>query len=186
VFELTVKVAWTPLNLTKVVPVKFVPVIVTDVPTGPLVGLNDVIVGAPGPVTLKFVALVAVPPGVVTAINPVVAPIGTVAVICVSLLKVNAAAGPPKVTAVTPVKFVPKIVTDVPTGPLIGVKAVIVGRGAVTSKLDGLIAVPSESVTSILPSLAPEGTVAVIRTSELTVNVAAVPLNVTADTSLPS
>jgi hypothetical protein len=35
------------------------------------------------------------------------------------------------VTAVAPVKFVPLIVTLVPTGPLAGVKLVIVGTGAV-------------------------------------------------------
>ena len=48
----------------------------TEVPTGPLVGLNDVIVGVPVPVpvTVKFVALVAVPSGLVTAIGPVFAP----------------------------------------------------------------------------------------------------------------
>ena len=35
---------------------------------------------SPGEVTLKLVALVAVPPGVVTLIVPLVAPLGTVAV----------------------------------------------------------------------------------------------------------
>lgn len=72
VLLLTVNVAFVPLNLTLVVPVKFVPVIVTEVPSGPLVGLNDEILGA----TVKFVELVAVPPGVVTAIGPVIAPRG--------------------------------------------------------------------------------------------------------------
>jgi hypothetical protein len=50
-------------NETSVAPVKLVPLILTDVPTGPLVGLNDVIVGAPVVVTVKFVELVAVPSG---------------------------------------------------------------------------------------------------------------------------
>ena len=36
-------------------------------------------------VTVKVPLLVAVPPGVVTAIFPVLAPVGTVAVICVAL-----------------------------------------------------------------------------------------------------
>ena len=40
------KVAVTPLNLTEETPVRFVPVMTTLVPTGPLVGVNDVIVGA--------------------------------------------------------------------------------------------------------------------------------------------
>ena len=73
---------------------KFVPVIVTLVPGVPLVGLNVVMVGA-GTLTVKLVEDVAVPPGVVTVIVPVVAPIGTVAVICVALFTVNEAAAVP-------------------------------------------------------------------------------------------
>ena len=69
------KVAPVPLKATAVAPVKFVPLIVTLVPTGPLVGVKLVIVGA----TVKLPALVAVPPGVVTLSGPVVAPAGTVA-----------------------------------------------------------------------------------------------------------
>jgi len=72
-----VNVALTPLNVTAVAPVKFVPLIVTLVPTAPLVGVKPVIVG--GFTTVKLVALVAVPPGVVTLRGPVVAPAGTVA-----------------------------------------------------------------------------------------------------------
>ena len=54
---------------------------------------------------VKVPLLVAVPPGVVTAIVPV-APLPTVAVIEVELLTVKAtAAVPPKVTAVAPVKL---------------------------------------------------------------------------------
>jgi hypothetical protein len=75
VAEVTVKLALTPLNLTAVAPVKVVPVIVTTVPTSPLVGVKLVIVGD----TVKLVALVAVPPGVVTLSGPDVAPAGTVA-----------------------------------------------------------------------------------------------------------
>ena len=71
------KVAVVPLNLTAVAPVKSVPLIVTLVPTGPLVGAMLVIVG--GLSTVKLEALVAVPPGVVTLSGPVVAPAGTVA-----------------------------------------------------------------------------------------------------------
>jgi len=70
-------VALTPLNATAVAPVKFVPVIVTPVPTGPLVGVKPAIVG--GLPTVKLVVLIAVPPGVVTLTGPVVAPVGTVA-----------------------------------------------------------------------------------------------------------
>ena len=71
------KLAVVPLNFTAVAPVKFAPLIVTLVPTGPLVGVKLVIVGAG--MTVKGVALVAVPPDVVTLSVPVVAPVGTVA-----------------------------------------------------------------------------------------------------------
>ena len=71
-------VALVPLNVTAVAPVKFVPLIVTLAPSGPLVGVTLVIVGALA-VTVKLLALVAVPPGVVTLTGPVVAPVGTVA-----------------------------------------------------------------------------------------------------------
>ena len=72
------KLAAVPLNLTADAPVKFVPLIVTLVPVGPLAGVKLVIVGALA-VTVKLVALVAVPPGAVTLSEPVVAPAGTVA-----------------------------------------------------------------------------------------------------------
>jgi hypothetical protein len=72
--------AEVPLNVTPVAPVKLVPVIVTAVPTGPLVGLNPEIVGA-APDTVKLPLLVAVPPAVVTLIGPLDAPDGTVALI---------------------------------------------------------------------------------------------------------
>ena len=76
--DVTVKLkAFSPLNFTAVVPVKFRPLIVTLVPTGPLVGVKLVIVGAG--MTVNALPLVAVPPDVVTLSVPVVAPIGTVA-----------------------------------------------------------------------------------------------------------
>ena len=61
-----------------------VPLITTVVPTGPLVGVKDEIVGLLGGVTSKLVELVAVPPAVITAIGPDVALLGTVAVISAS------------------------------------------------------------------------------------------------------
>ena len=76
--EVTEKVAAAPLNVTAVAPVKFVPLIVTLVPTGPLAGVKLEIVGALA-ATVKLLALLAVPPGVVTLSGPVVAPVGTVA-----------------------------------------------------------------------------------------------------------
>jgi hypothetical protein len=79
VAEVTVNVATLPANRTAVAPLKFVPLMVTLVPAGPLAGVKLVIVGALSVTTVKFVALVAVPAGVVTLSAPVVAPAGTLA-----------------------------------------------------------------------------------------------------------
>jgi hypothetical protein len=78
VADVTVKgVALAPLNDTAVVPVKFVPLIVTLVSASPLVGAKPEIVG--GTSTVKLPALVAEPADVETLSGPVVAPAGTVA-----------------------------------------------------------------------------------------------------------
>jgi hypothetical protein len=156
VADVTVKVvAPVPLNRTAVAPVKFVPLIVTLVPASPLVGVKPVIVG--GLRTVKFVALVAVPPGVVTLSGPVVAAAGTVAVIAVAEVTVNKALVPLNRTRVAPLKFVPVIVTVAPTAPLVGEKLVIVG-GLTTVKLLALVAVPAAVVTLSGPVVAPAGT----------------------------
>jgi hypothetical protein len=109
--------------------------------------------------TVKVLALIAAPPCVVTLNRPVLAPAGTVARIAVADVTVKLALAPLKLTAVTPVKFVPLIVTLVPAGPLVGVKPVIVG-GISTVKLPALIAVPPGVVTLSGPVIAPAGTVA--------------------------
>ena len=70
------------LKATAVTPEKFVPLTVTDVPTGPEPGENDEIVGQEVEPTVKSLELVALPLGWVTAMGPVVALAGTVAVIC--------------------------------------------------------------------------------------------------------
>jgi len=126
VADTTVNVAAVPLKATAVAPVRFVPVIVTVAPTGPDVGVNDAIVGA----GVKFVALVPVPNGVVTVMGPTVVPAGTVAVIVVLAVTVNAAATPLNATFVAPAKLVPVIVTVVPIGPKVGVNEVTVGATA--------------------------------------------------------
>ncbi len=169
--ELTVKlVALVFLNFTSVAPVKFVPVMTTEVPTGPEVGTNEVIVGAAAaPVTVKSWLLVAVPPGVVTLIRPVVALFGTVAVSwvpegfhenVVAFVRLN-------LTAVVPTRFEPLIVTEVPTAPLVGEKFVMLGaHDEETVKLSVLSPEPSGVVTKILPLVAPAGTTAVIELGE--------------------
>ena len=92
-------VAAVPPKLTAVAPVKFVPVIVTVAPAPAVVGVKDEIVGAC--INVKVPLEVAVPPGVITEIVPVV-PLATTAVILVALTTVNDAAGvPPNVTDAT-------------------------------------------------------------------------------------
>ena len=54
VLELDVIVAATPPNVTEVTPVKPVPVIVTDVPTGPLHGLTPVMFGVDRAATVLY------------------------------------------------------------------------------------------------------------------------------------
>jgi hypothetical protein len=71
--------------LTVVAPVKFVPWTSTLVPIVPIVGVNELIVGGDG-VTVNGLELMAVPPGLVTEIGPVVAPLGTCAVMSVDEL----------------------------------------------------------------------------------------------------
>jgi len=166
VAELTVnEVAATPPKLTAVAPLKFVPVIVIDVPAPPLDGENDVIVGAG--MNVKPV-IDTVPPGVITLTLPD-APVPTTAVMLVAELTVTEdAVTPPKFTTVTPpVKFVPVIVIAVPSAPLDGLNEVIVGREI--NVKPGNVAVPPEVVTLILP-VAPVPTTAVMLVAELTVN----------------
>jgi hypothetical protein len=170
------------LNLTDVVPVKPLPLMVTLVPTGPAAGLKLVTDG--GGVTVKMAALVAVPPGAVTVILPLAAPVGTVAEIRVPSIRVKLADKPPNATLVAPVKPVPVRLTTVRTGPSAGTKLLIAGMvPEVTVKFETLVASPPEVVTVILPVVAPVGTVAVIRVPLTTVKLELLPLKVTRVTS---
>jgi hypothetical protein len=162
---------------------KFEPLIVTVVPVGPLLGLIPLIVGAvagPGEVTVKLALLTAVPAAVVTLIGLLLAPLGTLAVICVSLTTLKAASSvPSNATAVAPLKPAPVIVTAVPGGPEVGVNPEIVGGGTV--KLPLLVPVPWDVVTLIGPVVVPPGTMVVIWVSLSTVKrKATVPLKATA------
>lgn len=148
--------AAVPLNWTDCALIKPFPVMVTLVPTGPFVGTKLVTVG----VTVKFVALVAVPPAVTTITGPVDAPPGTTATICAAVLLVMLAAIPSNVTDIALPRLVPVIVTDVPTGPNKGAKLPIAGAGIIVKELE-LIAVPNAVVTEIGPVVAPFGTTAV-------------------------
>src|SRR5581483_3943911 len=94
-------------------------------------------------VGVKFVALAAVPPGVVTVISPAVAPTGTTAVIWVGESTVKLAVVPLNLTAVAPLKLLPVIITEVPTTPPAGME-LITGAGggapaAVTTRFNGAL-----------------------------------------------
>jgi hypothetical protein len=172
--------ALTPPNLTAVVPLKSSPEMITVAPTGPVAGEKDTMVGAHG-TTVKFVALVPVPPGPVTEIGPVVAPTGMTAVMRVADTTVKVVESPLTVTPVAPVNPVPVRVTVLRTHPLEGENEVMAGAGGVTVKLPALVPVPETVVTEMDPVAAVAGTVAVICVAELTVKVAVVPPKLTDD-----
>jgi len=133
---------------------KFVPVIVTEVPTGPAVGKRLVMLG--GTKTVKGTPLLARPPTVTTTF-PVFAPLGTGTTMLVALQLVGVAAVPLKVTVLVPCeapKLVPVIVTEVPTGPAVGERLVRLG---VTVNKTRLLPIPL-TMTMTLPVVAPAGT----------------------------
>jgi hypothetical protein len=100
-------------------------------------------------VTMKLVVLVAVPAGVVTLIAPLVAFAGTVKVICVPLLTVNAAEVPLSLTAVAPRRLPPWMTTLIPGAPPAGLKLVIDGPVATpTPRTDREGLSPPVNVTS--------------------------------------
>ena len=102
-----------------------VPVIVTAAPTAPVVIDKLVIAG----VTVKFTPLLATFETLTTTF-PVVAPLGTVTVMLVDPHVDTVAVVPLNLTVLLPwvePKFVPVIVTEVPTGPELTDKLVIVG-----------------------------------------------------------
>src|SRR5208337_2677263 len=131
-------------------------------------------------VTVKFTPLLATPP-TVTMTLPVVAPLGTGTVMLVPLQAVGVPAVPLNVTVLVPCvtpKFVPAIITDVPTDPDIGFRLVMLGAGAVTVKFTPLLATPP-TVTTTFPAVAPLGTATVMLVPLQLVGVPAVPLNFT-------
>jgi hypothetical protein len=150
-------VAATPPKVTEVTPVKSEPFTVTCVKTGPEVGEKLATVGAAAPFTVKLVE-VATPPGVVTRMEPVTAPGGTVVLICVALITVKvAAAWLLKRTELALPRFVPVSMTVAPRAPLPGESPVTVGAG-IGVKLDDEVPVPVGVVTLIGPAVAVVGT----------------------------
>jgi hypothetical protein len=154
---------------------KLDPLIVTDVPTGPTDGLKFVIVG--DGVTVKFIPLLATLPTVTTTL-PVVAPVGTLVAMLVSLQLVAVSGIVLKVIELNPnvaPKLDPFIVNDVPTGPDEGFRLVMTGK---TVNGTGLLAKPP-TVTTTLPDTVPAGTGATMLVALQLEGVASVPLNVT-------
>jgi len=149
----------------------------------PLLGVNEVITGAG--IKVKFDALIAVPPGVITVIFPVDAPAGTVAVMVVGFTTLKlVAATPLNCTAEALVRYVPVSVTVAPAPAMVGVNELIVG-GMRTVKFVVLVAVPPGVVTLIGPLVEPVFTLAEIVVEFTRVKVeAAVPLNFTEDALL--
>jgi hypothetical protein len=128
-----VGVAGVPLKVTVLVPCvgpNPSPVMVTDVPTGPEVGPVLEMLG----ITANGAPLLAAPPTVTTTF-PVLEPDGTAATMLVVLQLVGVAVMPLNVTVLFPCngpKFVPEIVTDLPTIADVGLRLVMVGIAWVT------------------------------------------------------
>src|SRR5713226_566933 len=105
-------------------PPKSSPLMVTNTPGTPLVGLKPLMVGAS---TSNTTPLLCNPLAVTTTL-PLVAPLGTTAVMLVSVQLVVAAGWPLKVTVpVVPVKLFPAIVIDAPRSPLDGIRLLMLG-----------------------------------------------------------
>jgi hypothetical protein len=134
-------VAVFPLKATLPLPwlgPKFDPAITTDAPTAPVLGVKLLMLGAA--VTVKETPLLVPPPLplTVTTTFPVVAPLGTVAVMLVELKLVMVADLPLKVTVALDLlepKLLPAITMDELTAPVFGVRLVIVGAVANASPL---------------------------------------------------
>jgi len=99
-----------------------------DDPTAPVLGVSDVMLGVA--VTVNVTPMLAWPPTVTTTF-PVVAPVGTVAVMLVGPQLVMFVAVVPLNLTVLPScelrKLVPAITIDEPTAPVLGVRLLIVG-----------------------------------------------------------
>ena len=121
-FTMFREVAGIPLNVTKVAPVKDVPVIVTVVPPKVLPVNGKMLLITGGVIKVKDEAnMVLGPPPVVTIMPtaPAVVRSRVIQVIVVLFTTLRfVAAKPPNVTEVAPVKFVPVIVTFVPPSVL--------------------------------------------------------------------
>lgn len=127
---------------------------------------------------MKLAPLLATPLTLTTTLPVEV--VGTGTTILVALQLVGAAEMPLKVTWPVPCvdpKFVPLMVTGVPTWPEVGLRLVMLGAGR-TAKATPLLATLL-TVTTTLPEVAPDGTGTTMLASLQLVGAAFVPLNVT-------
>ena len=180
------RVPAAPPIVTPVVPNRFVPVIVTEVPpaTGPLAGDTEAIVGIPKYVK-PAVAVTEPPDALTTTLTAPAALAGLVTVIDAALeLTIVVPGSPPNVTAEVPVKLVPVIVTVVTPaiGPLDGETDVIVGAST-NVNADVEATVPPEPVrVTVIVLAATAGVATVIDVAlVLTIEVPEALPNVTAE-----
>jgi hypothetical protein len=155
--------------------------IVNTVRTGPDNGVIDEIVGVVGGVlpTVKSTPLLG-ELFTVTTTFPVIAPLGTGAVILVALQAVGVAVVPLNLTVLVPCvapKLDPAIVTTVAIGPHVGLTPEISGPAGSVKSRPSLGTPPT--VTTTLPVVAPLGTGTVMLDVLQAVGVAVVPLKVT-------
>lgn len=125
-------VAVLPLNVTLPFPwvgPKFEPAITMEEPIAPVLGVRELMLG--GGVTVNSAPLLATPLTVTTTF-PVVAPVGTGAVMLVELMLLIVALVPLKVTVVVEVvpKPLPAITIADPTAPVFGVRLLMTGAAA--------------------------------------------------------
>jgi hypothetical protein len=170
--------AAVPLKVTVLVPCvdpKFVPEIVTEVPTAPDAGERLVMVGVSN--TVNDTPALDTPPTVTTTL-PVLAPLGTGVTMLVALQLLGVAGVPLKVTVLVPwvdPKFNPAIVTEMPTGPDVGERLLMLGEMVNVTPLLGA----PLTVTTTGPVVAPLGTGATMLDALQLLGVAGVPLKVT-------
>ena len=124
-----------PPNRTSWMHVRLDPVMMTVVPpeTGPVIGAKPVILGRGAKYVKVPAASVESQVPTVTSTGPGALAGGDVTVIVVPCMEIFVIPPgiPPNLTSCTHDKFVPVIVTDVPpeTGPLVGERPVMAGRG---------------------------------------------------------
>src|SRR5207249_10496814 len=122
-------------------------------------GVNDVMLGAP--VTVNVTPALATPPAAVTTTFPLVAPLGTVAVMLLApQLVIVVALVPLNFTLPFPTlgpKLDPAITIDDPTAPVFGVNDVMLGA-PVPVNVTPALATPTAAVTTTIPVLPPLGT----------------------------